>query len=127
MASPAAIEVTVRGSALEQNVPDGVPPRSEPEPGMISTPLAAARPPSRREIEDGLAYLHARVGATAARVFESASFVYALIELVVERGLLTIEEIDARKKQLAPQLLKRFESQDEGVAIQHSAHDKYQA
>jgi hypothetical protein len=78
-------------------------------------------------VEEGLAYLHARIGAGAARVLESASFVYALIELLVERGLLSIEEIDARKKQVAPRLLKRFESQDEGVAIQHSAHDKYEA
>jgi len=89
-------------------------------PGAVETP-------SRSEVEEGLAYLHARVGAGAARVLESASFVYALIELLVERGLLSIEEIDARKKQVAPRLLKRFESQDEGVAIQHSAHDKYEA
>ena len=114
MASPATIEVELRDSEPERSVP-----------GTIPTPSAAAPPPSRREIEEGLAYLHGRVGATAARVLESASFVYALIELVVERGILSIEEIDARKKQLAPRLLKRFESQDEGVAIQHSEHDKY--
>jgi hypothetical protein len=126
MASRAAIEVELRDSAPGRSVPDSVPSPSAPKPGTIPTPLVVAQPPSRREIEEGLAYLHARVGATAARVLESASFVYALIELVVERGLLSIEEIDARKKQLAPRLLKRFESQDEGVAIQHSAHDKYE-
>ena len=86
---------------------------------------ASAEPPTRREIEEGLAYLHARVGATAARALESASFVYALLEILVERGLLTVAEIDARKKQVAPRLLKRFESQDAGVAVQQSAHDKY--
>lgn len=81
----------------------------------------------RSEIEEGLAYLHARVGATTARTLESASFVYALIEILVERGLLSVEEIDARKQQVAPRLLKRFESQDGGVAIQESPHDKYRA
>jgi Fe-S-cluster containining protein len=121
MASPAAIEVARCDRAPERSVPD----RAAPEPG--TPPPADAAPPSRQEIEQGLAYLHGRVGATAGRAFESAAFVYALIELVVERGILTIEEIDARKKQLAPRLLKRFESQDEGVAVQDSAHDKYQA
>ena len=91
-----------------------------------ATPVAGSMP-SRQEIEEGLAYLHSRVGATVARTLESASFVYALIEILVERGLLTIEEIDARKKQVAPRLLKRFESQDGGVAMQHSVHDKYHA
>lgn len=87
--------------------------------------VAAA--PTRREIEDAIAYLHTRVNATTARALESASFVYALIELLVERGLLKIEEIDARKQQVAPRLLKRFQSHDPGVAVQHSNHDKYQA
>jgi Fe-S-cluster containining protein len=83
--------------------------------------------PTRREIEEGLAYLHGRVGATAARALESAAFVYALIELLVERGTISLEELDVRKKQVAPRLLKRFESQDGGVATQQSAHDKYSA
>ena len=92
----------------------------------LGTPAATA-PPSRHEIEAGLAYLHGRVGATAARALESAAFVYALIELLVERGAISVAELDARKKQLAPRLLKRFESQDEGVATQQSVHDKYKA
>lgn len=83
--------------------------------------------PTRREIEEGLAYLHGRVGATASRALESAGFVYALIELLVERGAISVEDLDARKKKLTPRLLKRFESLDGGVATQQSAHDKYAA
>ena len=106
MASPAAlVELEPRDPVAARGVPEGVPARSASEPGATPPSPVAGQPPSRREIEEGLAYLHARVGATAARVLESASFVYALIELVVERGLLTIEEIDARKKQVAPRLL----------------------
>lgn len=88
---------------------------------------AAAASPGRQEVQDGLAYLHTRVGATAARALESAAFAYALIELLAERGLIDIEELDARKRQVAPRLLKRFEGQDPGVVIQDSPHDKYQA
>jgi Fe-S-cluster containining protein len=87
----------------------------------------AAAPPTRREVAEGIAYLHARIGATAARALESAAFVYALIELLVERGLLTLEEVDARKRQVAPRILERFERHDPGVATQSSPHDKYHA
>jgi hypothetical protein len=97
-----------------------VPPGGAPQP----VPPATAAPPNRREIEAGIAYLHRRVGATTARVLESAAFVYALIELMTERGLITVEEIDARKGQVAPRLLRRFEQQDAGVALQQSAHDR---
>lgn len=102
------------------------PARRERTPASNGDATVAAAP-TRGEIEDATAYLHTRVNATTARALESASFVYALIELLVERGLLTIEEIDARKKQVAPRLLRRFESHDPGVAVQHSAHDKYHA
>src|SRR5262245_44961546 len=116
MASPGAIELC--NAARTRRVPgSGVPTPEAP---------VGAEPPSRQEIEEGLAYLHARVGATAARALESAAFVYALIELVVERGIISVEEIDARKKQVAPRLLKRFEAHDPGVATQDSAHDKYE-
>jgi hypothetical protein len=98
-----------------------------PRPNLAHPTAVDDAMPTRTEIAEGLAYLHSRVGATAARTLESASFVYALIEILVERGLLSVEEIDARKRQVAPRLLKRFEAQDAGVAIQDSAHDKYQA
>lgn len=112
--------------------PDAIPGgRREPSPrenaqapGGYPTDRGAVAP-IRGEIEDAIAYLHARVNATTARTLESASFVYALIELLVEHGLFKIEEIDARKTQVAPRLLRRFESHDPGVAVQHSAHDKY--
>jgi len=120
MARPAAIDVELCDPTPGRSAAGDI------EPTTPASPVSS-QPPSRREVEEGLAYLHARVGATAARVLESASFVYALIELVVERGLISIEEIDARKKQVAPRLLKRFESHDEGVALQHSVHDKHHA
>ncbi len=78
-----------------------------------------------REVARGLAYLHGRANATAGRTFEAASFVYALIELLAEKGVLDIDEIDARKKVVAQRLLKRYNQRDPGVALQEPEQDKY--
>lgn len=77
------------------------------------------------EIAAGIAYLHQRTSATTGRALESAAFVYALIELLVEKGLIDIDEIDARKKQVAERLITRFMQHDPGIAIQEPEQDKY--
>ncbi len=77
------------------------------------------------EVAKGLAYLHTRTNATVGRTLEAASFVYALIELLAEKGLLDIEEIDARKKVVSQRLLKRFMQNDPGVSLQEPERDKY--
>jgi Fe-S-cluster containining protein len=79
----------------------------------------------RHEVAAGLAYVHTRTNATTGRALEAASFVYALIEILAEKGLISIEEIDARKKTVAERLLKRFHQHDPGVAIQEPDQDKY--
>ncbi|MFO1429743.1 MAG: YkgJ family cysteine cluster protein [Candidatus Competibacteraceae bacterium] len=79
----------------------------------------------RREVAEGIAYLHSRIGAATARTFEAASFIYALIELLEEKGNLNIQELDERKKVVAKRLGNRFAAFDGGVAIQESNYDKY--
>lgn len=49
------------------------------------------------EVAQGLAYLHNRTNATTGRTLEAASFTYALIELLIEKGLISLDEIDERK------------------------------
>jgi hypothetical protein len=105
----------------------GVEPDTDGSPTQPVRASGAAAAPTRREVEEGIAYLHARIGATATRALESASFVYALIELLVERGVLSLDEVDARKREVAPRLLERFERHDPGIATQQSPHDKYAA
>lgn len=105
------------------------------DPTMGARPRADARPGSpqdpepvetlRREVAEGIEFLHARLGATTARTLESASFVYALIELLAEAGLLSIEQLDARKAAVAQRLAKRYAEKDAGLALQDSKHDKY--
>ena len=49
----------------------------------------------RRHIAQGL-YTHSRLNANTSRTLEAMSFLYALIELLEEKGLITIAELDAR-------------------------------
>jgi Fe-S-cluster containining protein len=93
--------------------------------GQASFPEANNGFHLRDEVAAGLAYLHARSNATTTRTWEAASFVYALIELLSEKGLVSIDEIDGRKKAVAGRLLKRFIQHDPGVAIQEPEQDKY--
>ncbi len=47
----------------------------------------------------GLLYTHTRINDNTKKTLEAASFLYALIELLHEKGLISIEELDERKRQ----------------------------
>ncbi len=46
---------------------------------------------SRNEIAEGLRYVHFRADANTSKLVEIASFMYAAIDLLKEKGLLDIE------------------------------------
>ena len=48
----------------------------------------------RDDICHGLLYTHTRISDNTKKTFESASFLYALIELLGEKGIISIEELD---------------------------------
>ena len=52
-----------------------------------------------KDLSSGLIYT--RINANTNKNLEAASFLYTLIELPNQKGLLTIEELDERKKQVA--------------------------
>src|SRR5262245_23294201 len=79
----------------------------------------------RDEVTGGLLYCHSRLNANTSKLLESASFLYALVELLTEKGLLEIAEIDARKPIVAARLLDRFLDKGMGVALQEDEQDKY--
>jgi hypothetical protein len=79
----------------------------------------------RKEIVAGLMYTHHRANANTSRSLEAATFLYALIELLTEKGILTIEELDARKEKIADRVERRFLSRGMGVALQEPDQDKY--
>ena len=94
---------------------------SEAENGMLSEALATLR----HEITGGLLYTHSQTNAHTGRLLEATSFLYALIELLTEKGIISIEELDARKDVVARRVGKRFVEKGLGVNVQEPEQDKY--
>lgn len=78
-----------------------------------------------KDLSSGLLYTHSRINANTTKNLEAASFLYALIELLNEKGLLTIEELDERKKQVAQRLVRKFVDSGLGLMYQDPEYDKY--
>jgi hypothetical protein len=89
--------------------------------GAFSEALAGLR----KEIVGGLLYTHSRANNNTGRLLEATSFLYALIELLSEKGLLTIEELDERKATVEPRIEKRFIDKGMGVDLIEPDQDKY--
>src|SRR6266542_2363514 len=60
------------------------------------------------QLSSGLLYTHHRANANTRKTLEVASFAYALIELLAEKGLITVEELDERKRAVAERLAEKF-------------------
>jgi hypothetical protein len=80
---------------------------------------------SRRQIADGLLYAHARLNANQRKTLEAASFLYALVELLSERGIIGIDELDARQALVAQRLTEQLRREGSGAMFQEPEYDKY--
>jgi Fe-S-cluster containining protein len=79
----------------------------------------------RDNVAEGFMYSHSRANANTSKVLEVASFSYALIELLMERGVISVEELDERKKQVGQRLVEKFAEKGMGVALTNDDEDKY--
>lgn len=79
----------------------------------------------RNDVAEGLMFSHCRENANTSKVLEVASFSYALIELLMERGLISVEELDERKKLVGQRLVEKFAEKGMGVALTDDEKDKY--
>ncbi len=79
----------------------------------------------RSEIAGGLLYCHSRLNSNTSKLLESASFLFALIELLTEKGLLIIDELEDKKREVATRLLESYLDRGMGVAMQEDERDKY--
>ena len=79
----------------------------------------------RDECAEGLLYMHSRANANTSKSLEVASFSYALIELLSERGIISLEELDERKKIVGERLVEKFVEKGMGVALTKDEPDKY--
>lgn len=77
------------------------------------------------EVARGLRYSHIRINANTHKALETSSFLYALIEILNEKELLTIAELDERKKQVAERLVQKFVETGIGLMYQDPEYDKY--
>lgn len=80
----------------------------------------------RQEVARGFLDAHNRANKNAAKALETASFSYALVELLAEKGIITIEELDERQQVVRKRLVEKFAEQGIGVvALQEFEQDKY--
>jgi hypothetical protein len=79
----------------------------------------------RQQIVQGLLYTHSRLNANTSRTLEATSFLYALIELLEEKGLISIAELDERKRVVGQRLVERLRQSGNGVMLQEPVYDKY--
>jgi Fe-S-cluster containining protein len=80
----------------------------------------------RREVVDGLLYAHARLSENTQAAVEVGAFLYALIELLSERGVISIDELDARMPDVRARLEKKNVDKGVGVLIMEGpVGDKY--
>jgi len=79
----------------------------------------------RQEVAEGFFYTHMRLSQSTNKALESAAFVYGLIEILSEKGLITIEELDERKKVIGERLVNQLKEKGLGVMLQDIEEDKY--
>ena len=66
-----------------------------------------------------------RLNANRRKTLEASSFLYALVELLSERGIITIDELDARQAVVAQRLTEQFRREGDGAMFQDPEYDKY--
>src|SRR6059058_5507586 len=79
----------------------------------------------RDEMVGGLLYCHHRENTNTSKTLEVAAFAYGLIELLLEKGLITEDELNERKRQVAQRLVEKLEDDGTGVMLQRPEIDKY--
>ncbi len=79
----------------------------------------------RGEVVEGLRYVHYQLGANTGKALEVSSFLYALTELLIERSIITEEELNERKIVVAERLVKKFKELGMGAVFQEKEQDKY--
>ena len=69
----------------------------------------------RGDVVLGLLYVHHQLGANTGKALEASSFLYALTELLIERGVITEKELNERKIVVAKRLTEKFREMGMGA------------
>lgn len=81
---------------------------------------------SRAEIVRGLVYTHNRANANTAELHKTSVTVAAVIDLLIDRGLIDAADLSARREQLAEELKRDYVSRGMAVAMQDFEVSKYE-
>lgn len=81
--------------------------------------------PPGDDVRGGLVYAHNRANANTAELHHAYATIQAIGELLIERGLLDRAEVEARKRQAAEELRKRYVAQGMATAMQEFDVSKY--
>jgi hypothetical protein len=54
-----------------------------------------------KDLSSNILYTHSRINDNTSKALKSTSFVYTLIEFLIKKWLLTTEELDDHKRQVA--------------------------
>jgi hypothetical protein len=79
----------------------------------------------RQEVSEGLFYTHVRLSQSTNKTLENSAFLYGLIELLNEKGIISIDELDERKKVVGERLVAKLKEKGLGVMLQDPEEDKY--
>jgi len=77
------------------------------------------------EILDGFLYSYRQLDTNATKLYEASANLYSLIELLVAKGIIGVEELDQRKKAVENRLNNSFKEAGIGVRVQNAKIDKY--
>jgi Fe-S-cluster containining protein len=77
------------------------------------------------EILEGFLYSYRQLDTNALKVYEASAHLYSLIELLVAKGIIGVDELDQRKKAVEKRLKDSFKEAGIGVRVQGSEVDKY--
>ena len=77
------------------------------------------------EILQGFLYSYRQLDTNALKVYEASAHLYSLIELLVAKGIIGVEELDQRKKAVEKRLTDSFKEAGIGVRVQRTEIDKY--
>jgi hypothetical protein len=94
----------------------------------ISLPVLSATEAGlvNQDILRGLVYTHNRANANTSELHHTSATVGALVDLLVESGLVNTEELDGRRKQLSEQLKRDYLERGMAVAMQDFEVSKYE-
>jgi len=86
---------------------------------------ASDRQIETREILDGFLYSYRQLDTNSVKLFEASASLYALIELLTAKGLISRDELDQYKKAVKEQLSASFKEAQIGVRVRRDEINKY--